>query len=327
MGIENLLKFLNPYFHKRNIQEFKGKKIGIDGYVWLHKSLYGNNLKMAFDEDPNSFLIFLKKKTEKFLEWGLIPIFVFDGDRLPIKGKTESKREEARTRQFEKAELLLTDNNILGAKLEYIKSIDITPEMAYKFILILDELKVEYFVSPYESDAQLAYLSRTKYIDIVCTEDSDLIAYRCCRLIYKLDLNTGKCSYIKYYRDIIRNEKSKFYKWGYEKFLDFCILSGCDYFKVPGISANTAYKLILKYESYENIYDKKISKEYIDSYTKARDAFTKHIIYCPFKNMQISMNIETIDPPSYLGFIENDLISNLLVKGYINPINHKLFND
>ena len=50
--------------------------------------------------------------------------------------------------------------------------------MVQKVISHLHEFNgaVEYIIAPYEADAQLAYLDSINYIDIVCTEDSDLIA-------------------------------------------------------------------------------------------------------------------------------------------------------
>lgn len=58
-------------------------------------------------------------------------------------------------------------------------SIDVTPQMAHAFILALKELKVEYYVAPYEADAQLAYLFHTNHVEFVVTEDSDLLAFGC----------------------------------------------------------------------------------------------------------------------------------------------------
>lgn len=38
---------------------------------------------------------------------------------------------------------------------------------------------MEYVVAPYEADAQMAFLARNGHVDLVITEDSDLIAYEC----------------------------------------------------------------------------------------------------------------------------------------------------
>ena len=38
---------------------------------------------------------------------------------------------------------------------------------------------MEYVVAPYEADAQMAFLARNGHVDLVITEDSDLVAYGC----------------------------------------------------------------------------------------------------------------------------------------------------
>ena len=42
-----------------------------------------------------------------------------------------------------------------------------------------------WMVAPYEADSQLAYLSKQSYIDLVITEDTDLIAHGCRSVMYK----------------------------------------------------------------------------------------------------------------------------------------------
>jgi exonuclease-1 len=38
---------------------------------------------------------------------------------------------------------------------------------------------IDVIVAPYEADAQLAYLNRSKIADYVITEDSDLVLFGC----------------------------------------------------------------------------------------------------------------------------------------------------
>lgn len=45
---------------------------------------------------------------------------------------------------------------------------------------------VECIVSPYEADAQLGYLSQTGYVDVVISEDSDLLTFGCKKVLFKL---------------------------------------------------------------------------------------------------------------------------------------------
>ena len=44
---------------------------------------------------------------------------------------------------------------------------------------MLREENIEYYVAPYEADAQLAFLSLSNYVSSIITEDSDLLAYGC----------------------------------------------------------------------------------------------------------------------------------------------------
>ena len=48
---------------------------------------------------------------------------------------------------------------------------------------LLREMKVEFMVAPFEADAQLAHLSRTRFVDAVMSEDGDLLVIFRCRLL------------------------------------------------------------------------------------------------------------------------------------------------
>ena len=49
------------------------------------------------------------------------------------------------------------------------------------------KLDVQCIVAPYEADAQLAYLSKEGLVDVVITEDSDLLVFGAKRVLYKMD--------------------------------------------------------------------------------------------------------------------------------------------
>ena len=50
---------------------------------------------------------------------------------------------------------------LVQAQRKFSEAIDITPEMANLFIKILKDLKIEFYIAPYEADAQLAYFYNT----------------------------------------------------------------------------------------------------------------------------------------------------------------------
>jgi len=54
------------------------------------------------------------------------------------------------------------------------------------FMDILKELEIEFLISPYEADAQMAYMVKTGQAQFAISEDSDLIAYGCPNIVLKL---------------------------------------------------------------------------------------------------------------------------------------------
>ena len=316
MGIKGLLLFLKDYYIKTELDELKNKKIGIDGYVWLHKGIYANCLDIVDNKESLSYVYYFIRNIKKLLKYNIIPIIVFDGRKLGIKNKEEKIRQYKREEMKIKANIY-KENNYLLYKKTKIKSIDITHDMVKKIIYYLNIYKIEYIISPHESDAQLSYLDKIGYIDYIITEDSDLIAYGCKNILYKFDINKNFFLQIKF-KNIIK-------KFGgdYNKFLEFCILSGCDYFKLKGISIKKAYQYYKKnnyFISDNNIINKKF---YYAKYT-----FLHQAVYDPINKIyKYSNNIINNYNISYKEKYYFDIIDKSpLLKCFIAGILDKPFN-
>lgn len=169
-----------------------------------------------------------------------------------------------------------------------IEAIDVNPEMAYRFIQELKKRNIEYFVAPYEADAQLAYLYKISYIDLVITEDSDLLAFGCEKVLFKLDMESGNgieidLANLKHCKDF------DFTLFNHDKFLQFCILAGCDYFKLRGVGQKTAYQAVKERNSYkETLRLLRQSNKNVnfplnmeELFEKAFLTFKFQVIYCP----------------------------------------------
>ena len=83
----------------------------------------------------------------------------------------------------------MKEGNTDKAAQKMIEGFDVTPQIANKLLQALRNRNIECIVAPYEADAQLAYLSRTNYVDVIITEDSDLLAFGAKKILYKLDSN------------------------------------------------------------------------------------------------------------------------------------------
>ena len=85
MGISNLLRALESIQINRHLSYYKGMKMAVDGYCWLHKSVY--SMTNEIFENPNSkkYLAYLIRRLDQLLKFNIHPIIIFDGDKLPMK--------------------------------------------------------------------------------------------------------------------------------------------------------------------------------------------------------------------------------------------------
>ena len=121
----------------------------------------------------------------------------------------------------------LSAGNYREARDCFQRCIDITPSMARELIVALQERNVDCIVAPYEADAQLAFLHKANYVDIVISEDSDLTLFGCDKIIFKLDLNgNGNLVDMAKLNTCLGSKADNF---NFEKFRYMCIMSGCDY--------------------------------------------------------------------------------------------------
>ena len=342
MGIPNLLRILRDITTRRALSYYKGKRAGIDGYTWLHRSLYciGDGI-LKQPKDISRCLNFFIKRIQLLLKNEITPIFIFDGDKLPMKFNEEGRREIKRKEFENESELLLRMNNFYGAINKKIEAFDVTPEFTYEFIKILNIYKIEYYVSPYEADAQLAYLSYINYVDFVITEDSDLVAYGCKCVLYKLGSLKDETQDIGeeiLYEKIKNCKEIRFKNFTEDKFLNFCILIGCDYLKIQRVGPKLANEALNKFDDYNRflgyIFNKNCIQgsisETIKAYEKTFLTFRYQVVYCPLEkkfkyfrdihNKQYYFLDKYKNDLSFLGNTEINFDLEKYIKGFINPM-------
>lgn len=339
-----MLKAFEAAAVTRHLSYYKGKRMAVDGYCWLHKSVLLLTNEILDNPNSKKYLGYLVRRLEHLLQFNIIPVLVFDGDKLPMKKLAEQEREKHRDEVRNYAITLLNQGLLKEAQAKMTEAYDINPVMAYEFIKELKKRNIEYYVAPYEADAQLAYLSRKGLVDCVITEDSDLLALGCKKVLFKLDAETGLGREIS-----IENRGNcqgfDFSSFSDDKFLTFCILTGCDYFKIKGLGIKGAYNAIKNVNSYtkclENIKTKcpsiQIGPSKIEEFEKAFLTFKYQVIYCPIKKeMTYSHSLQNsrykflqkyIKDLSFLGTIYDKETTNKIVFGEIDPITHQPFKE
>lgn len=156
--------------------------------------------------------------------------------------------------------------------------------MAYNLIQVLQKEGIDYIVAPYEADAQLAFLSINDYVNVVISEDSDLLVFGCKRVLFKFNLDTGFGEEINL-SDLGTIKKPYLLNFTQEMFRQVCILGGCDYLpSIEGIGIVTAIKLMNQYRDINKIFKhlkdkKKLPLGYEEGFKKAELTFCHQRIF------------------------------------------------
>ena len=125
-------------------------------------------------------------------------LVVLDGNMAPVK----AAQVEVRVRKRKQAEMerdqpvdQTGDEEALERRFRMSKRAGAGKFFTPILVGVLDQLrihKIPFLVAPYEADAQLAYLSLKRWIDLIVTEDSDLLAYGASPILYKLIENISR---------------------------------------------------------------------------------------------------------------------------------------
>ncbi|XP_069787054.1 exonuclease 1 isoform X2 [Narcine bancroftii] len=242
MGIHGLLQFVKEASEPIHIKKYKGQIVALDMYCWLHKGAFACADKLAKGEPTDQYVSYCLKFVEMLDSFGVKPVLVFDGCTLPSKKEVEKARRLRRQTNLQKGKQLLREGKIAEARECFTRCVNITPAMAHEVIKVARAKGMDCIVAPYEADAQLAYLNKIGIAQAVITEDSDLLAFGCKKVILKVDkygngieidqARFGKC---KQLGDVFTEEKFRY----------MCILSGCDYLpSIHGIGLAKACKLL-----------------------------------------------------------------------------------
>ncbi|KAL6101450.1 exo1 [Pungitius sinensis] len=314
MGISGLLQFIKDAAEPISVKKYKGQTVAVDTYCWLHKGAFSCAEKLAKGEPTDQYVWYCMKFVEMLLAFGVKPVLVFDGRNLPSKKEVEKSRRDRREANLQKGRQLLRDGKLSEARDCFTRCINITPTMAHNLIKVARSRGVDCVVAPYEADAQLAYLTRSGLAQAVITEDSDLLAFGCKKVILKMDKqgngleidqsNMGRCQSLG---NIFTEEKFRY----------MCILSGCDYLaSLHGIGLGKACKLlrlakdpdILKVIRKMGQYLKMnlvVPEEYIEGFVKANNTFLYQLVFDPVRRKVVPLTTypEHIDPAtlSYAG--------------------------
>ena len=128
---------------------------------------------------------------------------------------------------------------------------------------ILKELEIEYVVAPYEADAQMAYMVKSGQAAFAISEDSDLIAYGCPKILMKLDFY-GLAQvwdveeFTKMTVDVAKDKNltslKQLQSLSSEQFRYACVMAGCEYLpNIERIGLKVALKHFAKHKTFDAV--------------------------------------------------------------------------
>ncbi|KAL5748814.1 hypothetical protein ACOSQ2_026111 [Xanthoceras sorbifolium] len=348
MGIKDLLRFMKPHIKPIHIKKYAGKRVGIDAYSWLHKGAYSCSMELCLNsnsEKKSRYLDYFMHRINLLRHYDITPVVVFDGGNVPCKAATEHGRDRKRQANRDLAMEKLKEGNVNAATDLFQRAISITPAMAHQLIQILRSENIDFVVAPYEADAQLAYLSSLVVekggIDAVITEDSDLIAYGCQAIVFKMDRHgNGEELLLDKVFDSVTCTPS-FRSFNKELFIGMCVLAGCDFLpSVPGIGIAKAYSMVSKYRNLDRVLSvlkiekgSQMPEDYPKSFREAvavfqharvYDSGIKKIIHLKPLPQQLQQSLgEELD---FLGPEIPPSVATAIAEGHLDPVSMEAFN-
>ncbi|PWZ00127.1 hypothetical protein BCV70DRAFT_200289 [Testicularia cyperi] len=337
MGIQGLLPLLKDVQTPVHVSAYRGKTLGIDAYVWLHRGAYGCSREIVLGNPTSRYISYALSRIRMLQHHGVKPYLVFDGDKLPAKQGTEEERELRRYENLQRAKSLERDGKSQEAREIYAKCVDITPEMAFQLIKVLKNEGIPYTVAPYEADAQLAFLEAQGHIDGIITEDSDLLVFGCKTVLFKLD-QAGNCIEILQHR-FWTNRALALAGWTPVEFRQMAILSGCDYLpSIVGMGLKNAHRLLRRYKTVDKVIQAvrlegkmRVPPTYAREFRKAELTFVHQRVFDPQTQRLVTLTPlpegTTDEMLPFIGAAMDDAVASGIAEGTIDPISRKAIVD
>jgi len=370
MGIKGLSQVLEPWCSKTHVDKYANARAAVDAYSWMHKGIYScasdiacGNLWWRTKGQDAPYVTYCLFRANLLRHNGITPVIVFDGDRLPAKRREEEERRARRLAQISRGHEAKSVNDSDGARNAFAAGMDVTPAMAHELIVALRKHGFEFIVAPYEADGQIAALASTPTseggVDLVFTEDSDLVAYGCEKVIFKLE-KSGDAREFQLRKmfagpptqqhtendeNVSKEETEQkkgppplnFQGWDFEMFLSLCVLSGCDFLdNIRGLGIKKMYALMNKCRDANAAFkllrtDKKIDipENYESDFWRARLIFKHALVYdSQTKSLRHLTPIPDdtgFEDLSFLGPKFDDAEAASIAAGETDPITRKKF--
>eukprot|EP00887_Chlorella_sp_A99_P001047 scaffold14.g1047.t1 len=186
---------------------------------------------------------------------------VFDGDRLPAKAEEERSRERSRQEAVAKARALWLQGNRTAA---------------------------------HECYQRAAYLVLNGLADVVITEDSDLLAYGCPRVFFKMD--RGGDGEEVALADLPAARELGMANMPHALFQEMCVMAGCDFCaSLPGVGVKKAHAAVKRSRCFVRAVralrfaGTPVPDGYLARFQRALWTFRHQRVFCPRRRRVVTL--------------------------------------
>lgn len=138
MGIQSLLPALKSVVDADlHISAFRGRRVAVDGYAWLHKAIYGCCVELCEGKPSTAWIQYCLGYVDMLIAHEIDVTLVFDGAELPAKQGTETERAQKRANNLSKGREYTANGDHKSARNYYAQAVDVTPRMAAELIQVL----------------------------------------------------------------------------------------------------------------------------------------------------------------------------------------------
>tara|TARA_Y100000389_G_scaffold94844_2_gene91494 strand:+ start:17042 stop:17989 length:948 start_codon:yes stop_codon:yes gene_type:complete len=269
-GLNALIKKHSPNSITQNdIGKYYGKIIAIDCSILLYKFKYACKAE-------NSHLVGIANRVKFYVMNGILPVFIFDGVPPEAKNITLEKRQAIKQKIYtrldelkEKVPKSQEEENEINIEIEKLQSQIIIVKKYHidQCKEFLEKSGIPYCTAPNDAEKYCAFLQKNNLVDYTVTDDSDALTFGCSHVL--------KTSINKQITEINLEKLLEDIDMSLDNFVDYCILSGCDYTEsIPLIGPVTAYNIIKKHKCIENAISGGVKLTDNFNYTICRYIFT-----------------------------------------------------
>jgi len=264
MGNKGLMKFLLDACPKavkemKGPEAYTGRLVAIDASMCLYQFMImirenrsGSYSNMTNEDGQvTSHIIGMLSRSIRLMENGIKPVFVFDGKPPELKmgelAARRAKREEATKALAVAVEADDQEQILKSTKM----TTRVTREQNEQTKTLLRLMGIPIVEAPSEAEATCAALCRDGKVYASATEDADCLTFGTKILIRNLMAAEAQKRPILEVNLSVALEQIGL---SMDQFIDFCILSGCDYCDtLKGIGPTTAIKMLMQHGSLEAV--------------------------------------------------------------------------